>query len=81
MSKDAVRKFREALEVSDAIKDDIRALGKLSRADVVSVAGRHGFDFTVDELAEVSASMELKDFELEMIAGGAANRREGGTCM
>jgi predicted ribosomally synthesized peptide with nif11-like leader len=72
MSTEAVLRFREAVNSSDSLKHEVRALENGGAAEVVAVAARHGFAFTEAELAAVanSVGVELTEFELEMVGGG-----------
>lgn len=72
MTTDAVLQFRQAVNSSAALKDEIRGLSGHTRADFVAMGARHGYEFSEDDLASVANSVrdELTDFELELVSGG-----------
>ena len=71
MSKDAVLKFRDAINGDPAIQSEMSSAPGQQGFNLVAFASEHGFEFTPDELSEVAASVDqLTDFELEIVAGG-----------
>jgi predicted ribosomally synthesized peptide with nif11-like leader len=77
MSLENVHAFRQ--RVSDDTRLQTVISASLSAGDIsqiVELGGRHGFDFSKEELKQVfvdDPSRELSDFELELVAGGAAS--------
>jgi len=67
MSKEAVVQFREAINASEGLQDQIR-----SGADLMAMGKESGFEFSAEELQEVMGEIgdELSDFELEVVSGG-----------
>jgi len=78
MSTESVKKFLDKLQEDPSIE---KGLAAAQAAAIVDYAARYGFDFTVEELAEITqklldagetrqADTELTDDELENVAGG-----------
>ncbi len=66
MSRDDYLKFRRAVNGNNALKDELANKVK-SRDDLISMANRLGYRFTVED---VSSAMELSDDELKAVSGG-----------
>ena len=75
MSDEQVAAFADAVQESAALQAEIEQLGD-DKAGIIALGRREGFDFTSDELAEymeryqAEVSRELRDEELEEVAGG-----------
>ena len=69
MGKDAVREFFETVAESSDMAEEYSSV---VRGAVVELASRHGFHFTVEELADTLGSEggELSDTDLDDVAGG-----------
>jgi predicted ribosomally synthesized peptide with nif11-like leader len=78
MSKESVGKFLASLHEDASLE---KGLVAAQAAAIVEYAAKHGFDFTVDELAQITEALlktgdaepangELSDEELEDVAGG-----------
>ena len=78
MSTESVRRFLDKLQEDPSIE---KGLAAAQAAAIVDYAARQGFDFTVEELTEITeallkagetgqADSELTDDELEDVAGG-----------
>ena len=71
MGKDAVLKFREAVNSSEDLQEQIRSGGK--DLDFVEMAKQFGFEFTTEDwhlvLDEVGG--DFSGMELAMVAGGS----------
>lgn len=67
MSREAVSKFRDAINASEDLQDQIR-----SGADLMAMGKENGFEFTAEELGATLNDLgdELSDFELEVVSGG-----------
>jgi len=78
MSEQALADFWNKLDEDEALKEEFlkAAPAKVnSLAPVVEFASKHGFDFTEDELRQLTEAAsqkggELSDADLEKVAGG-----------
>jgi predicted ribosomally synthesized peptide with nif11-like leader len=73
MSTENIIAFGEQIKNSTELQAEVQALGgKL--AEIVSLAGQKGFDFSMDELKvqllELQPGTQLEDSDLEQVAGG-----------
>ncbi len=66
MSREDYLKFRKAVLGNDALKDELDNKVK-SKDDLISMANRLGYRFTVEDVSSVT---ELSDDELKSVSGG-----------
>jgi len=66
MSREDYLKFRNAVIGNDSLKDELANKVK-SKDDLISMANRLGYRFTVED---VSSAMELSDDDLKSVSGG-----------
>ena len=70
MSKEAATAFRAALHASEALRTKVEGFGDLTPA---ALAQEHGHDVTATDIeALASDDLELSDWEIALVAGGAA---------
>ena len=75
MSISNVKAFRTWLAANQDLQGVVRNLNAAGLvAEFCDLAGKHGFEFTADELDQVLNEGELSSFELEMVSGGAPSR-------
>jgi predicted ribosomally synthesized peptide with nif11-like leader len=79
MSYEAAVAFRQKVNESPELQAALRShMNPVDHPFVVSLGQKNGFDFTDADSEKLYASLsssqdsELSDFELEMVAGGAA---------
>lgn len=72
MSKEAIKKFQEEAKSNKDLQDKIIEAGS-DLDQIVSIAGNAGFDFTKEELVQLSeeAKSQLSDDDLDKVAGGS----------
>ena len=79
MSIDAAAEFWTKVDNDAAFQEDLFNSIKMADGDeIVEFAKQHGFDFTVEdlrELSEASDKEELSDDDLENVAGGVGFSR------
>ena len=70
MSMDAVVKFRQAIQASTAMQEEIESLAEGGSFDPVGFGRQHGFGFTRGELAQALEDLkgELTEFEIALMA-------------
>lgn len=72
MSQESVKEFYQVLENDPELQELVKAAD--SSANIVQIAANKGYEFTAEELEitmqEAIAEGELKEEELELIAGG-----------
>ncbi len=66
MGREDYLKFREAVIGNDALKEELANKVK-SKEDLISMASRLGYRFTVEDVSSVT---ELSDDELKAVSGG-----------
>ena len=64
--------FRRKVDGDQTLQGELRKNGVTANAaGVVALGKKYGFEFTEGEVRELFNSVELSEFELEMVAGGA----------
>ena len=79
MSLDQANAFRDYVAQNDEVQKEIRSALMTESATVSEIAAKHGFTFTSEEgeqAWETAQENELRDFELDMVAGGHRSRRK-----
>ncbi len=74
MSKEAIDKFREAINQNTTWQEEVRQGTVENPIDGVEFAKEKGFEFTAEEYSsylDESMDDELSEFELELVSGGA----------
>ena len=69
MGMDAVVKFREAIQASTAMQQEIQSLAEGGSFDPVAFGQQHGFGFTRAELAQALEDLkgQLTEFEVTLM--------------
>ena len=72
MSKEAATAFRAAVHASEALRAKVAGLVAPTPAALATLAQEHGHDVTAADIeALASDDVELSDWEVELVAGGA----------
>lgn len=66
MSREGFERFRRAVLQSDELRSALQGSVR-SESEMVALAARHGYEFTVEELR---SGLELGEEELEGVTGG-----------
>ena len=84
MSIEQANAFRNFVNENKTLQEQIQAGLADGTLDPLKLAAEHGYEVTPEEVlqlkvAQGSNELELTEFELEMVAGGAALRAEAST--
>ncbi|MDF1662877.1 MAG: Nif11-like leader peptide family RiPP precursor [Planctomycetota bacterium] len=72
MTIEAATKFRAHVDANQDLQDSIRDQMADGNLNLINIGKEHGFEFTDEELKEITDQGELSDFELELVSGGIA---------
>ena len=75
MAKENIAAFQERLAQDESLREELNQVqkenGNLPVAEVIRIAGAHGFDFSLEDVRDTLENGELSDEELDQVAGGA----------
>lgn len=77
MANDNIAAFQERLERDEALREKLTQVqednGSIPVAEVIRIAGAHGYDFSLEDVRDALKEGELSDEELDQVVGGATN--------
>lgn len=72
MSLENIKKFNEAVSTDEALMEEVKKVGT-NLDELIALGKKKGYDFTAEELTELSQKKEgeLSEEELDNVSGGA----------